>query len=413
MPLSNAIADESAVRLLERHEDVAALADRIRAVGIMGLDTEFVSEHTYQPQLALLQVATPDELCLIDPLSERIQKAPDQPIWDLMADPSVRTIVHAHDQEAQFCLQRTGKPPGDLFDVQLAAAFSGHYFPIAYDKLVGRELRRSVGPSQSRTNWLQRPLTEAQCRYAADDVRWLFRLHDRFVERMSRNPAQERLSWLLEETNARLNRLGRREADRYRRLSGANKLSPRSLAALRELSSWREQVASRRNVPFRRIASDGLLVAVAASRPKSRGELSSVRGVGQLKQDYHQDVLAAVEAALAAPEDALPSPVSGHNRGKPSRMVLLFLESVLAAACARHQIDSELVGSSSQLRALISWNEYGRPPDDMPALLVGWRAEVCGQPLLDALDGRISLSISDPLSANPLAVAGLGAPTGG
>ena len=412
MPLSNALASNSAVRLLERHEDVAALADRIRSFGMMGLDTEFVSERTYQPQLALLQVATPDEICLIDPLSELIQEAPDQPIWDLMTDPGICTIVHAHDQEAQFCFHRTGKPPGDLFDVQLAAAFSGHYFPIAYDKLVARELRRDVGPSQSRTNWLQRPLTDAQRRYAADDVRWLFRLHESFVNRMSQDPAEERLAWLREETDLRLSRLSRREVDRWRRLSGASKLSPRSLAALQELSSWREGVARIRNVPFRRIAPDDLLIAVAATRPESRSELSSVRGIGQLKQSYFQDVLEAVETALAVPEEALPARANRHHGGKPSRMVILFLESVLAAACASHEIDAELVGSSAQLRTLVAWNENGRPPEQLPPLLQGWRGEVCGQPLLDALEGRISLSISDPLSANPLAVAGLGVPTG-
>ena len=407
MPLSNARAARASEQLLDRHEDVAELADRIRADGVMGLDTEFVSERTYQPQLALLQVATRDEIFLIDPLADHIQEAPDQPIWDVMADPSVRTIVHAHDQEAQFCLQRTGRAPGELFDVQLAAAFSGHYYPIAYDKLVGRELRRGVGPSQSRTNWLQRPLTDAQRRYAAEDVRWLFRLHDRFVRRMSDDEEQQRFGWLREETQARLDRLSRRETDRWRRLSGANKLSPRSLAALRELSAWRESVASARNIPFRRIASDDLLVAVSATRPTSQSELSSVRGVGQLKQSYFSDVLDAIETALSLPEEELPTRATRHHGGKPSRMVVLFLESVLAAACAKHQIDPELVGGSSQLRALVSWNEAGRSAEHMPRLLTGWRGEVCAEPLLDALAGRISLRINDPLSANPLAVGGL------
>lgn len=410
-PLTSARASKSAGRLLDRHEDVAELADRIRDDGVMGLDTEFVSERTYQPQLALLQVATRDEIFLIDPLAEHIQEAPDQPIWDAMADPSVRTIVHAHDQEAQFCFQRTGRAPGDLFDVQLAAAFSGHYYPIAYDKLVGRELRRGVGPSQSRTNWLQRPLTAAQQRYAAEDVRWLIRLHDRFVRRMSDDPEQRRFDWLREETETRLDRLSRRESDRWRRLSGANKLSPRSLAALRELSAWRESVASRRNIPFRRIASDDLLVAVSATRPSSQAELKSVRGVGQLKQSYFSEVLGAVETALSIPEAELPARASRHHGGKPSRMVVLFLESVLAAACATHQIDPELVGSSSQLRAVVSWNESGRPAEQMPRLLSGWRGEVCGEPLLEALAGRISLRINDPLSANPLAVGGLPSPS--
>ena len=398
--------------LLERHEDVAALAERIRADGVMGLDTEFVSERTYQPQLALLQVATRDEIFLIDPLADHIQEAPDQPIWNAMADASVRTVVHAHDQEAQFCLQRTGRTPGDLFDVQLAAAFSGHYFPIAYDKLVGRELRRGVGPSQSRTNWLQRPLTDAQRRYAADDVRWLIRLHDRFVRRMSDDPARQRFDWLREETEARLSRLSTRETDRWRRLSGANKLAPRSLAALRELSAWRESVASRRDVPFRRIASDDLLVAIAATRPRSAAELSSVRGIGQLKRSHFADVLGAVEAALGLPEEELPARATRHHGGKPSRMVVLFLESVLAAACASHQIDPDLVGGSSQLRALVSWNEQGRPSERAPRLLTGWRGEVCAGPLLDALEGRISLRIEDPLSANPLAVGGLSSASG-
>ena len=88
-------------------------------------------------------------------------------------------------------------------------------------------------------------------------------------------------------------------------------------------------------------------------------------------------------------------------------MVVLFLESVLAAACAKHQIDPDLVGGSSQLRALVAWNENGRPPELTPRLLKGWRGEVCAEPLLEALAGRISLRINDPLSANPLAVGGL------
>ncbi len=406
MPASSAHATSSTDVLLDRHADVAALAERIRADGLMGLDTEFVSERSYQPKLALLQVATPDDLFLIDPLAPDPDGPPDQPIWDAMADPSVRTIVHAHDQEALFCLQRTGRLPGDLFDVQLAAAFGGHYFPIAYDKLVNRELQRGVGPSQSRTNWLQRPLTDAQRRYAADDVRWLIPLHDRLLDRLSDQGDARRVEWLREETETRLSKLSSRGADRWRRLSGATKLSPRSLAALRELSQWRERTAATRDVPLRRIASDDILVAIAATRPASRDELSSVRGLGQLKQTYHADVLRAVAAALALPEDDLPPRASRHHGGKPSRMVVLFLESVLAAGCAERRVDPDLVGGGSQLRALIAWHQQGRPNDQAPPLLSGWRGELCGGPLLDALEGRLSLKISDPLAAQPLALAG-------
>ena len=416
MPLSNASARSTTKRtakssgqFLDRHEDVAELAERIRSFGVMGIDTEFISERRYRPELALLQVATLDGIYLIDPLADHIQEAPDQPIWDAMADPSVRTIVHALDQEALFCIERTGRLPGDLFDVQLAAGFNGHHFPIAYNRLVSGELRTSVGPSQSRTDWLRRPLTNAQRAYAADDVRWLLDLHDRFIDRMHRDRDGRRHDWLLQETENRLQRLGDREEGRWRRLRGANKLSSRSLAALRELSAWRESVAGSRNMPLRRVVSDDLLTAIAATLPTTQAELTSVRGQDKLHHAHRTEVLSAVAAGLALPEEELPTPAASKRRDSPSRMLVLFLESVLAAACADHEIDPDLVGSSGQIKALIGWNRDGRPSADTPALLRGWRGEVCGEALLHALEGRVSLRISDPRSANPLAVGGVGA----
>ena len=248
-----------------------------------------------------------------------------------------------------------------------------------------------MGPSQSRTNWLQRPLTDAQRRYAAEDVRWLFRLHDRFVRRMSDDEEQQRFGWLREETQTRLDRLSRRETDRWRRLSGANKLSPRSLAALRELSSWRESVASARNIPFRRIASDDLLVAVSATRPTSQSELSSVRGVGQLKQSYFsrrarrdRDGALAARSRAADPRDAASWRQAVADGGA--------LPGVGAGGGVREASDRPGARGRqfAALRALVSWNEGGRSAEHMPRLLTGWRGEVCAEPLLDALAGRIS-----------------------
>ncbi len=416
MPVSDAIAppsSETAARftgqLLDRYEDAAALAERIRAFGVMGIDTEFISEGRYQPDLALLQVATLDGIYLIDPLADHIQQAPDQPIWDVMADPSVRTIVHALEHEARFCLQRTGRQPGDLFDVQLAAAFNGYHYPIAYDRLVRRELRRSVGPSQSRTNWLRRPLTDAQRRYAADDVRWLLPLYQRFVDRMSQDAADQRLRWLREETANRMPRPGDEAPQPWRQLRGANKLSARALAVLRELVVWRDAAAHEANLPVKRIAPDHLLTAIAAALPGSLTELSSVRGSGQLRRADHAGVLTAVAAGLAVPEAELPKPHDRRTTGKPSRLLVLFLESVLAAACAPHRIDHQLAAGSTHIGALADWHNQGRPETLRPSLLQGWRGELCGDALLRALEGRIRLSIGDPRSTRPLKVDILGA----
>ena len=372
----------------------------------MGLDTEFISERTYHPQLALLQVATRDGIYLIDPLAEHAPGL-DQPIWEAMVDPGVCTVVHAHDQESQFCLQRTGQPPADLFDVQLAAAFSGYHYPIAYDRLVARELHRSVGASQSRTNWLQRPLTNAQRQYAANDVRWLLRLHQRFVRRMTDDSGSRRLEWLAAETAAQLDRLSERQTGRWRRLPGANRLSPRSRAALRALTHWREQAAQHRNVPLRRIVADELLVAIAASRPSSLSDLQSVRGIDQLRRADRPAMLDVVSAVAELPEDQLPPRATQPKADKPARMLMLFLESVLAAACAIHEIEPSLVANNRQLRALLEWNARGRPSGAAPDWLDSWRGEVCGEALLRALDGEIILRIHDPSAEHPLTVAGL------
>ena len=404
MPNDTVSHAPSSIVMLTRHAEVARLADQIRRDGAMALDTEFISENSYRPALALLQVATRDGCYLIDPLVGDPDGPTDDPIWEAMADPSVRTIVHAHEHESQFCLQRSGQPPGNLFDVQLAAAFSGHHFPIAYGQLVESEFRTSLGPSQSRTNWLRRPLTDAQQRYAADDVRWLFKLHDRFLRRWERQDQRQHSAWLREETSQRLVRMQERDADRWRRMSGVNKLSRRARAVLRELAGWRDALAERRNVPRQRVADDNLLVAIAATCPTTTAELSSVRGAGKLKATDYESALERIVQALQLPEEALPELSRQRSTPRPQRAVVLFLESVLAAACAEHGVSSEVVGGSAQLRSVIAWHRNGRHPGRRPELLSGWRAEVIGDALVRALDGQVTLRIDRPHSKDPVKV---------
>lgn len=402
MPSARAAASPTA--LLTERAQVGDLAASVRRHGIMGLDTEFVSERTYRPVLALVQVATPDGLFLIDPLAPG---APDQPIWEAMADPAVCTVVHAMYEEARFCLRRTGRAPGRLFDVQLAAAFNGAHYPIAYDKLVGQELRRGLGPSQSRTDWLKRPLTEPQLRYAADDVRWLLPLRERLRTRMQANQS---IGWFQQEMDHRLLEIQQVDAraTNWRRLPGTGKLEPRSLAALQELAEWRTSEAAKADIPLRRVVRDDLLVSIAQQRPGTLSELLSLRGGSELRRQHRIPILRAVERAYDVAEADLPRRERPLRQPKPKRAALLFLEAVLTAACERHRIDPSLVGSSGQLRQLIAWDANGRDSERRPPLLQGWRAEVCGDALLDALNGQVSLRLHDPQAAQPLAVVGTG-----
>ena len=156
----------ASVPLITSLQEADALYDDIRRAGIFGLDTEFISENTYRPQLALAQIATPDRIAILDPLA-----LPHlDPLWELATDPSITLIMHAGEQESRFCWYDTGRLPTNVFDVQLAAGLVGHRYPLAYHTLVRSVLNGRAEQGQTRTDWMRRPLTAPQLAYAAADV---------------------------------------------------------------------------------------------------------------------------------------------------------------------------------------------------------------------------------------------------
>ena len=385
---------------LTEPEQIADLLGSIRRHRIFAIDTEFIAERSYRPRLALVQLATPDRIALIDPLPAA---QPDQPIWQAAADPQITTVVHAHEQESRFCLERTGRPPANLFDVQLAAGFCGHRFPIAYSALVRSELDAPAAASQSRTDWTRRPLSRSQLRYAVDDVRWLLPLHQTLSARLA---ADRRGRWLREETQARTAALepdaAATAAPRWRKLSGARRLSRRGLAALRELHAWRDQAAQASDAPAKRIARDDALVAVAATLPRSQDDLLRVRGCEDLARRHRTAVLAAVERALQLPDAELPQ--RANQKPSAPRTLTSFVDALLDALCAEQQIDSKLLAANADLQELIEWARRGAAAQrsERPRLLCGWRRELAGDTILAALNGRVALRVADPAAEQPL-----------
>ena len=375
------------------------LLDEIRHAGRFALDTEFVSERTYRPRLALVQIATPDRVAAIDPLAIEDLDA----LWRLVADPAVVTVVHGGEQEARFCRLATGCLPAAYVDVQLAAGFAGERFPMSYANLVERVLKRRPRQGQARTDWLRRPLSDSQMDYALEDVRHLHALWDR-LERLL--DARNRRSWLEEEEDRRLAAVERDlMGARWRRVAGAQKLSRRGLAVVRELSAWREREAAQRNHPRAWVLSDHLIVAIAESLPRSLADLRRLRGLDRVKDRYAATLLASVERALALPEDELPS------RGRPSRkeaqvrMLGLLLEAVLESHCAKEGIDTSLVGGANDLRDLVRWHLDGKRGEAGLALIEGWRAELVGDLFEQALQGEVTVRVRDAWARDALEVA--------
>ena len=384
---------------------VRDLLDSIRRAGVFALDTEFISEGSYSPQLALVQIATPERIELIDPLAAPHTddgRALDLPIWEAVADPTISTVVHAHDQESRFCIERAGRPPQNLFDVQLAAGFCGHRFPIGYGALIDAELGISASASQSRTDWTRRPLSRSQLQYAADDVRWLLPLHDALRAQLA---GDERARWLGEELQLRITSLDAEaaaETPRWRKLGGVRRLNRRSLAALRELHAWRDAAARELNRPLKRIARDDALVAVAAMLPATLDDLLRVRGAETLPHRHRRPMLAAVQRALKLPPDELPQRQTAS--APPPRTLTSFVDALLDALCAERRIDSKLVAASADVREVVEWARAprGQKRGAAPRLMQSWRREFAGEAILAALDGRISLRIADHRAEQPL-----------
>jgi ribonuclease D len=380
-------------------EALGALAARLRAAGRFGFDTEFVSEETFDPVLCLAQLATADALILVDPLAV----GDLAPLWEVVNDPAVEVVMHAAGEDLRIDRLQSGRLPHRVVDVQVAAGLLGYSYPISLGNLAQQALGITLAGGETRTDWRRRPLSPGQLRYALDDVRHLLDLADRLSERLS---ALGRAEWAESEYRALVESVeGRSDEDRWRRLPGLHQLNRRGLEAARRLAEWRREDARRANRPLRYALRDDLLVAIARRQPTSRRELEALRDFNR----HHllgkaDDILAAIAAARAAPDDQLPEPAERHEEGPGLAMVVSLLSATLNQCCAQRQVAASLVGSSADLKDLVRWHSRGRPADRPPALARGWRGEVCGQALLDVLSGRRALRIVDPEADVPVAL---------
>jgi ribonuclease D len=375
------------------------LVDHIRSAGRFGFDTEFVSEDTFEPVLCLIQVATRERLALIDPLA--VQDL--DPFWDVVCDPAIEVVMHAAGEDLRICLIKTGKLPRRVFDVQMAAGLVGFSYPLSLVNLVGQVLDVSLGGGETRTDWRRRPLTSAQVEYALEDVRHLLDLADYFASSLQE---MARTAWAEEEFEEFAREIARRADDeRWRRLPGLNQLGRRGMEMVRQLSLWREDEARRQNRPLRQVMRDDLLVAIVKRQPTNRRGLEALRDFnrpGLLQRG--DDILRVLQRAREAPEDSLPEPAARVDEPPGVSTISNLLSAALAQRCAQARIAGSLVANVADLKHLIRWHLDGRPDHARPALLLGWRADLCGRVLLDVLEGRVALRVADPGSDFPVAL---------
>lgn len=378
--------------MLASSEALARVCDQARADGRIGLDTEFLWERTYSPQVCLAQLNVGGRVYLADPL-EGVELAP---IAELISDPEVQVVMHAPHADLVAFAMRWDADPHNVFDTQLAAGFTGLSAGLAYEKLVHEVTRKRVQPSESFTDWSRRPLAEKQLRYAGEDVEHLFDMSDRITARL-RELGRE--SWMREELARRFDGADRfvtRPEEAWRKVGRRGKLGAADLAVLREVAAWRERLARLRDLPVGWIAKDPTMIEVARRKPRTAAELARVRGVdGSMKQRDLQELLEAIERGRQSEPivEEGPAPVRGVRRR--TAVAKGLATALLRARCEAEEIASELVGTSSDVEDLITWVSAGRPSDaPLPFLLRGWR-EPFGLDLVDLAEGRIQLQLVD------------------
>ncbi len=260
--------------LITEPSQMAMCLEHLAASPVIGFDTEFVGEDAYRPELCLVQIATPQQLFVIDPFT----CGPLDDFWKLLHDPARTTVVHAGREDIRICFFQAGQPPANVFDVQLAAGLVGLVYPIGYAGLVHDLLGQRMSKGETLTDWRRRPLLPAQVRYAYDDVRYLLPAWKKLTDRMKR---LKRTEWASEEFASAIRKATADEitAERWRKVKGIGGLDPRGLAIARELFAWRDRFAERVNRPARHLLRDDVLAEVARRGPSKFEDLASYRGV--------------------------------------------------------------------------------------------------------------------------------------
>lgn len=361
--------------------DDAGLAEHCaawQALPFVALDTEFMRVDTFYPIAGLLQVSGGDGAYLIDPL--RISDW--RPFAALLEAPNVVKVLHSCNEDLEVFLRLSGSLPAPLFDTQLAAGYLNLGFSMGYSRLVQALLDIELPKGETRSDWLQRPLSELQVRYAAEDVLHLVEVYRALMARL----APQKVEWVLEDGAELVANLSREVApeDAWREAKLAWKLSRQQQAVLRALCAWREREARARNQPRNRVLREHSLWPLARTQPDNLVALARIEDMHPktVRQDGETLLKLIREAAALPPEqwpEALPEPLPVE-----ASALLKKLRAVGQREGERLDIVPELMLRKKTLEALLK-SGFPNGPYQLPDSLRGWRRELMGQALLDCL----------------------------
>ena len=357
--------------------------ERFSRDSFLAIDTEFMRERTYYPQLCLIQIAGKDEAVTVDALATEINL---NPILDLMANHKIIKVFHACRQDMEIFFNLNRRIPFPVFDTQIGAMVCGYGESVGYDKLVRQITGVQIDKSSRFTDWSHRPLSKQQLNYALSDVTHLRTVYESLLNQLEKNG---RINWLNEEFQNVLNpKTYDIPLDQiWKRLKIKNG-RPKFLILVRELCAFREKEAQSRNIPRNRVIRDDVLLDIAARSPSSSVDLAKVRSLSTQFAEGRlgKSILRVVAEASNIPESDAPQ-LEKLNKSKPQKPALIELLKVLLKHKSEdNNVAQKLIASTADLEAIAE-------NDNANVLaLSGWRKDVFGDDALLLKSGKIALS---------------------
>ncbi|QSX38751.1 ribonuclease D [Shewanella sedimentimangrovi] len=362
-----------AFEYIKDDQALAALVAQYSQANLLVLDTEFVRTRTYYARLGLIQAYDGKTLALIDPLAVKDLSG----FWALLTNPAITKLVHSCSEDLEVFARNGRCQPTPLFDSQIAAALAGLGHGLGYAKLVEMCLGEVLDKGESRTDWMKRPLTEAQLQYAANDVYFLYQLYPQLKEKLEQ---QGRLQWALEEgermTEGRLEQADGDTA--YLRVKNAFQLQPKQLAYLKVLAKWRLERALERDLALGFVIKDHGLIALAKKQPQTMNELLKIVDLTEQEKRIHGKELLRV--MQTADLQHLPEPLDVLALKPGYKQAFKDIKTALTEICEQQQVPSELLCSKRHIHEYLQYVWDGRIGDE-PLVMQGWRGALANEAL--------------------------------
>lgn len=369
---------------VDNKDKLEQLCESIKDAPVLILDTEFIREKTYRAKLCLIQIATDDIIACVDPIA-----LPElAPLMNIINDENKLKILHSARQDYEIFFDINNQLPTPLFDSQIAASLLGYGEQIGYGSLVEKLLGVQLDKAHTRTDWSKRPLSQAQIRYASDDVYYLKKIYPILQQQLK---DKNRETWLEQEfaSLCEPTLYVTQPEEAWTKVKGVNRLRPRQLAAVKNIAQWREEMAIKKDRPRRWILADDIVITAAQLMPKNISQLKTIANIKPaVIENSGEIILDCVQKALSLADAELPSIKKANRITADQEVIAELLMTQLKLIANEHNISVSNIANKKTIEKLILGEK------NIP-LLSGWRHQLAGRELQNLLSGELSLKIEN------------------